>query len=97
MDFGLSTVLGGLEGGSSIAPSTHRPGAIRWTAPELFGEPETSYSPTPKSDIYSFGSVMLQASFSSSLKCLHAEHAPRSSLTNFHGIQIQAPRLNFAS
>ncbi|KAG2155056.1 kinase-like domain-containing protein [Suillus bovinus] len=60
VDFGLSTVLGGLEGGSSIAPSSHRPGAIRWTAPELLGDPEISYSPTPKSDIYSFGSVMLQ-------------------------------------
>lgn len=60
VDFGLSTVLGGLEGGSSIAPSSYRPGAIRWTAPELLGDPEISYSPTPKSDIYSFGSVMLQ-------------------------------------
>lgn len=60
VDFGLSTVIGGLEGGSSIAPSSHRPGAIRWTAPELLKDPEMSYSPTPKSDIYSFGSVMLQ-------------------------------------
>ncbi|KAG1906932.1 kinase-like domain-containing protein [Suillus fuscotomentosus] len=61
VDFGLSTVIGGgLEGGSSIAPSSCRPGAIRWTAPELLGDPEISYLPTPKSDIYSFGSVMLQ-------------------------------------
>ncbi|KAG1815675.1 kinase-like domain-containing protein [Suillus subaureus] len=60
VDFGLSTVIGGLEGGSSIAPLSHRPGAIRWTAPELLEDPEISYSPTPKSDIYSFGSVMLQ-------------------------------------
>ncbi|KAG1755426.1 kinase-like domain-containing protein, partial [Suillus lakei] len=48
-DFGLSTVMGGLEGGSSIAPSSHRPGAIRWTAPELLGDPlEISYSPYTK-------------------------------------------------
>jgi serine/threonine protein kinase len=60
VDFGLSTVIGGLEGGSSIAPLSHRPGAIRWTAPELLEDLEISYSPTPKSDIYSFGSVMLQ-------------------------------------
>lgn len=60
VDFGLSTVMGGLEGRSSIAPLSHRPGAIRWTAPELLGDPEISYSPTPTSDIYSFGSVMLQ-------------------------------------
>lgn len=59
VDFGLSTVIGGLEGGSSIAPLSHRPGAIRWTARELL-DPEISCSPTPKSDIYSFGSVMLQ-------------------------------------
>ncbi|KAG0709894.1 kinase-like domain-containing protein [Suillus ampliporus] len=58
VDFGLSTVIGGLEGGSSIAPSSHRAGAIRWTAPELLGDPEISYSPTPKSDIYSFGSIL---------------------------------------
>lgn len=70
VDFGLSTVIGGLEGGSSIAPSSCRPGAIRWTAPELLGDPEISYLPTPKSDIYSFGSVMLQASCLLSLSCL---------------------------
>lgn len=77
VDFGLSTVIGGLEGGSSIAPSSHRPGAIRWTAPELLKDPEMSYSPTPKSDIYSFGSVMLQASCILSLGCLSADHVPQ--------------------
>ncbi|KAG1768632.1 kinase-like domain-containing protein, partial [Suillus occidentalis] len=77
VDFGLSTVIGGLEGGSSIAPSSHRPGAIRWTAPELLKDPEMSYSPTPKSDIYSFGSVTLQESYILSLGRLSADHVPQ--------------------
>ncbi|KIJ58113.1 hypothetical protein HYDPIDRAFT_119974 [Hydnomerulius pinastri MD-312] len=56
-DFGLCTVLGGLDGGSSfLVNSTCRPGTIRWTAPEVL----QVCSPSKASDIFSFGCIMLQ-------------------------------------
>ncbi|KAF9230853.1 kinase-like domain-containing protein, partial [Melanogaster broomeanus] len=58
-DFGLSSILGGLHGGSSFVRSTCRPGAIRWAAPELVWDPDTVKASTA-SDVFSFGCVMLQ-------------------------------------
>ncbi|KAG2116133.1 kinase-like domain-containing protein [Suillus clintonianus] len=56
-DFGLSTVSGGLKDASYFGQAG-RHGAIRWAAPELIvGAGQHS---TFKSDIYSFGSIMLQ-------------------------------------
>ncbi|KAF8834851.1 kinase-like protein [Paxillus ammoniavirescens] len=58
-DFGLCAVLGGLNGSSSFALTTCRPGAIEWAAPELVLTPD-SVQPGPASDIFSFGCIMLQ-------------------------------------
>ncbi|KIJ10304.1 hypothetical protein PAXINDRAFT_102055 [Paxillus involutus ATCC 200175] len=65
-DFGLSTLLTQL-GGSTFATSHQPPGTLRWTAPELleFDEPEDEDNPpqiipSPRSDVYSFGRIMLQ-------------------------------------
>ncbi|KAH7924665.1 kinase-like protein [Leucogyrophana mollusca] len=63
-DFGLSTVIMEFQGTSYYTSSIK--GAVRWAAPELFevldenegGSPPSL--PTTSSDIYSFGSVMLQ-------------------------------------
>ncbi|KAG2132551.1 kinase-like domain-containing protein [Suillus cothurnatus] len=66
IDFGLSNVLGGIDG-SCLTPSPARPGAVRFAAPELLGveeaisQPTGETSPMPNmcSDIYSLGCVML--------------------------------------
>ncbi|KAF8839143.1 kinase-like protein [Paxillus ammoniavirescens] len=65
-DFGLSTLLTQL-GGSTFATSHQPPGTLRWTAPELLelsepdGEDELpQIIPSPRSDVYSFGRIMLQ-------------------------------------
>ncbi|KAF9238963.1 kinase-like domain-containing protein, partial [Melanogaster broomeanus] len=65
-DFGLSMVLTELEG-STFATSVQTGGTLRWAAPEnlhlnLSGDRENvpKISPTTRSDIYSFGRVMLQ-------------------------------------
>ncbi|KIJ58614.1 hypothetical protein HYDPIDRAFT_119394 [Hydnomerulius pinastri MD-312] len=56
-DFGLCTVLGGLDGGSSfLVSSTCRPGTVRWSAPEVVLESP----PSKASDVFSFGCIMLQ-------------------------------------
>ncbi|KIJ10918.1 hypothetical protein PAXINDRAFT_85289 [Paxillus involutus ATCC 200175] len=67
-DFGLSTLLTAL-GGSIFATTSPVGGTLRWTAPELLylnvqvsGDEESipRVLPTPRSDIYSFGTIMLQ-------------------------------------
>jgi len=65
-DFGLSTLLTQL-GGSTFATTHQAPGTLRWTAPELLDlrEPEDEEDPphiipTPRSDMFSFGRIMLQ-------------------------------------
>ncbi|KIJ11878.1 hypothetical protein PAXINDRAFT_15208 [Paxillus involutus ATCC 200175] len=65
-DFGLSMLLTQL-GGSTYATSRQGEGTLRWVAPELH-DPEVpadeenplSVLPTPQSDVYSFGMIMLQ-------------------------------------
>ncbi|KIJ07581.1 hypothetical protein PAXINDRAFT_19238 [Paxillus involutus ATCC 200175] len=66
-DFGRSTLLTALE--STTATTSPAGGTLRWTAPELLylnievsGDEEIMprVLPTPPSDIYSFGAIMLQ-------------------------------------
>ncbi|KAF8835173.1 WD40 repeat-like protein [Paxillus ammoniavirescens] len=63
-DFGLSMVLTDL-GGSTYGASRHEAGTLRWAAPELLGLQEKDSPhhvfPTPPSDVYSFGRIILQA------------------------------------
>ncbi|KAF9238956.1 kinase-like domain-containing protein, partial [Melanogaster broomeanus] len=65
-DFGLSMLLTEL-GGSTFATSVQAGGTLRWAAPENLhlndsGDREDipKVSPTTRSDIYSFGRIMLQ-------------------------------------
>ncbi|KAF9235060.1 kinase-like domain-containing protein, partial [Melanogaster broomeanus] len=76
-DFGLSTLLSEL-GGSTFATSCQARGTLRWTAPELLdlhvSEDEDNppqVDPTPQSDVYSFGRIMLQVLFYSCLMMMH--------------------------
>lgn len=74
-DFGLSTVCGGLV---QRAVYIGCPGAIRWAAPELIiGAGQHS---TFESDIYSFGSIMLQVGFGSYDGCLKLMRAYKGAL-----------------
>ncbi|KAG2144269.1 kinase-like domain-containing protein [Suillus clintonianus] len=58
-DFGLSSMLGDLQTGTTyLAATAMYPGAVRWTAPELLLSDDVQ--PTTLSDIYSLGSIMLQ-------------------------------------
>ncbi|KAG2143814.1 kinase-like domain-containing protein [Suillus bovinus] len=58
-DFGLSSMLGDLQTGSTyLAATVMYPGAVRWTAPEFLLSDDVQ--PTTCSDIYSLGSIMLQ-------------------------------------
>ncbi|KAF8550643.1 kinase-like protein [Imleria badia] len=66
-DFGLSTILDEIGGSTFATSSTGKPrGTLRWAAPELLdlvdhGDAKTQHTgPTTQSDIYSFGSIMLQ-------------------------------------
>ncbi|KAG0692086.1 kinase-like domain-containing protein, partial [Suillus ampliporus] len=59
-DFGLSGTLTKLPGMTYLAKMSCRPGAVRWTAPELLSVEETASAITTQSDIYSFGSIVLQ-------------------------------------
>lgn len=61
-DFGLSSVVNAGEELNYLAVTTRRPGALRWVAPELVVKDNTHIAPTFGSDIYSFGSVVLQVS-----------------------------------
>ncbi|KAF8835363.1 kinase-like protein [Paxillus ammoniavirescens] len=56
-DFGLASILE--EYNETSYFKSHRPGSIRWVAPELLGELEKSPQPTIESDAYSYGCVML--------------------------------------
>ncbi|KAH7904083.1 kinase-like domain-containing protein [Hygrophoropsis aurantiaca] len=56
-DFGLSAVIHEFEGTSYFTSSIR--GAVRWMAPEIYDISDPSL-PTKRSDIYSFGCVMLQ-------------------------------------
>ncbi|KIJ10900.1 hypothetical protein PAXINDRAFT_101849, partial [Paxillus involutus ATCC 200175] len=49
-DFGLASILE--EYNETSYFKSHRPGSIRWVAPELLGEVEKSPQPTSKSDAY---------------------------------------------
>ncbi|KAG1904345.1 kinase-like domain-containing protein, partial [Suillus fuscotomentosus] len=59
-DFGLSNVLRGRLKECQIEESIVRPGAIRWTAPELLRSRDSpsDIKPTTQNDMYSFGRVM---------------------------------------
>jgi serine/threonine protein kinase len=61
-DFGLSGTLTQLPGMTYLAKMSCHPGALRWTAPELFSVEEVASASvvTTQSDIYSFGSIVLQ-------------------------------------
>ncbi|KAF8550663.1 kinase-like protein, partial [Imleria badia] len=66
-DFGLSTILDEIGGSTFATSSTGKPrGTLRWAAPELLGlvdhgDAKTQHTrPTMQSDIYSFGSIILQ-------------------------------------
>ena len=60
-DFGLSTLLTAI-GGPTFATSRQAKGTVRWMAPELFyfDDSQPITIPTVQSDVYSFGSIMLQ-------------------------------------
>jgi serine/threonine protein kinase len=63
-DFGLSGTFTKVAGMTYLARMSCHPGAVRWAAPELlFGE-ESNSAATTLSDMYSFGSIMLQVSCS---------------------------------
>jgi serine/threonine protein kinase len=62
-DFGLSGTLQKLTGMTYLVNMSCHPGALRWTAPELLSG-EESASVSTHSDVYSFGCIMLQVSFS---------------------------------
>lgn len=59
-DFGLSGTLEKLIGMTYLAKGTCHPGAVRWAAPELLSGEESASAATTQSDMYSFGSIMLQ-------------------------------------
>ncbi|KAF8837190.1 kinase-like protein [Paxillus ammoniavirescens] len=60
-DFGYASVVGEIEKNLAyLQVSKQRPGAVRWAAPEQFPEdPEKPWQPTPLTDIYSFGNIVL--------------------------------------
>ncbi|KAG2033523.1 kinase-like domain-containing protein [Suillus americanus] len=59
-DFGLSNVLGEHLNDRAIEGSIVRPGAIRWSAPELLRSRDSPFDikPTTQNDMYSFGRVV---------------------------------------
>ncbi|KAF8843872.1 kinase-like protein [Paxillus ammoniavirescens] len=61
-DFGYASVVGEMEQNMAyLQASMQRPGAVRWAAPEqVLDDVEMTWEPTPLSDIYSFGNVVLQ-------------------------------------
>jgi serine/threonine protein kinase len=63
IDFGLSTIIRPLLGQLHLVATSIRPGQIRYAAPELVLSEEVHDIPLEKTDIYSFGCVMLQVSW----------------------------------
>ncbi|KAG2109858.1 kinase-like domain-containing protein [Suillus discolor] len=64
IDFGLSTVVAPLFGQSHLAITSIHAGAIHYAAPELLSDDvNVNDLPLEKTDIYSFGCVMLQVSW----------------------------------
>ncbi|KAJ8591392.1 kinase-like protein [Rhizopogon salebrosus TDB-379] len=61
-DFGLSLVHSDVTNVSQASWTSTLKGNFRWMAPELLGEREdgSPVRPSPQSDIYSFGGIMLQ-------------------------------------
>ena len=57
-DFGLSRLLTAI-GGPAFVTSRQNKGTVRWMAPELLQDLDNT-GPTTRSDVYSFGSLMLQ-------------------------------------
>ncbi|KAG6377529.1 hypothetical protein JVT61DRAFT_15339 [Boletus reticuloceps] len=47
-------------GGPAFATTRQNKGTVRWMAPELLDPDESHTAPTTQSDVYSFGSIMLQ-------------------------------------
>ncbi|KAG1835980.1 kinase-like domain-containing protein [Suillus subalutaceus] len=62
IDFGLSTIVLPFLGQSHVAATSIHAGAIRYAAPELLSD-DVGDLPLEKTDIYSFGCVMLQVSW----------------------------------
>ena len=62
-DFGLSSIAADFQGTSFLTSTIG--GNVRWAAPELYFTNEDDSTPTvtTHSDIYSFGSVMLEVYF----------------------------------
>ncbi|KAF8556076.1 kinase-like protein [Imleria badia] len=58
-DFGLSTLLTAVVGPTFVT-SRQDKGTVRWMAPELLDPDIPHTTPTTRSDVYSFGSIMLQ-------------------------------------
>jgi serine/threonine protein kinase len=61
-DFGLSGTIKKSTGMTYLMNMTCHPGAMRWTAPELLSGEESVAPASTQSDVYSFGSIMLQVS-----------------------------------
>ena len=61
-DFGLSVILLTRPEGttSGFATGLRAKGTLRWMAPELLGLDGSYITPSAQSDVYSFGSIVLQ-------------------------------------
>ena len=69
-DFGFCHVLGGIQGGSSLASRTCFPGTYQWAAPELLVSADEVKAST-QSDIFAFGCLMLQVCVVCSERDMH--------------------------
>ncbi|KIK78075.1 hypothetical protein PAXRUDRAFT_834737 [Paxillus rubicundulus Ve08.2h10] len=86
-DFGLSSITEGYNMTSYF--KSHKPGSIRWVAPELLGEVEPPLKPSVESDIHSYGCVMLHTLSGkvpySEIRDIHVPYA------KINGIRPQRP------
>lgn len=82
-DFGLSSIVAELQGTSYLTSTIG--GAVRWAAAELFCIQDDDNLPTitTHSDIYSFGSVMLEVCHAKYLIQLHHANMLPSILDSF--------------